>query len=399
MSPLRRRHFRFARPPFRCALASLTSAALFIALRVLTRSRPTLTTQASGPQAPRPDIPALLQTSYDAVLPIRTSRAVKRHLSRTTKRNVSSAETRAVILLSPWLLFVLVQPIGPRCTGVAPLWLAYFVLFTFCTLEFGRWIWDDLVRLGPAIDKVLNTDTNRLQFQSWLLRRLRLRTQAICGALFAGSMLVALYLISPAIQPHMEMCPAYFYSIGLSAFLGGADLYWLITLPLMVRRITKAPDIAIHWVTPVRTPAISGLSNLLAKTALLTAIGLGVGEIPPLWALIVGETSSLLLWINIGLATVAITTLLFDTVYPQFRLSLLITARRRATLEYLAAEIEQLRSSTSRTGASENFELATALYQTASQSPSSTVSTSLLIQYSAALIVLATPYIVKVLFG
>jgi len=338
-----------------------------------------------------------MRTTYPSVLPIRIAPAVQKALSSSSGRNASHEEALLVIMVTPLCAFTLLYLAGHKCTGDALFWLIYWVVLTYLELDLGRRVWDRLVGLSPDISRFLHTDYNRAVFAGWLRRWLVPKRQVGVALVAAVMVLIALRFTERPLAGRMSLCEAYYLSVLINSLLLGMNLYWLLALPLMIRHLTKYTDVEYLNIAPVRTPAVFGLSRLLAYTAFLTAAAFLVAAIPVLWALAVAPRSPFLQWLNVTIAIIGTAVLIFDTVMPQVWLSRSVSRAKRGILTALAAELDRYEKRhylPSRRRVQDVREQ----YRLVSESHSFTVSPTGLLTYSGAFIASAVPVVIQIVF-
>lgn len=200
----------------------------------------------------------------------------------------------------------------------------------------------------------------------------------------------------PFIPERIEICSVSYLSVAITAGLGVNAVYWLWNVPFLIAKLHSLPRVRVTWHAPSRTPAIRDLSRLLGVSAVLTAIGVVLFEIPLLYWLFSSPTTYIVRSINAAAFLASFGTVFFIAVFPQHWLASVVRREKRAILDELSREIEelQLRAATSPDIFS-TLETKMNIYRNIELTGGSTVDKATILNYVIAALTALLPYIVQ----
>lgn len=250
-------------------------------------------------------------------------------------------------------------------------------------------------RLGWRIWELLGSDPRRQEVRRFTLnwlhpsRELPLSIVAGCAGLIVTDM------VRPQLSTTVGFCSASYLSVALTAIVVVLGGYYAIGLALTVRKIAASPDLKASWIDPLRTPAIMGLSHLLAKATFSASVG-GLAMATPLivaYALSPGASSAVRL-LTILFAVMGLMLLGVIAIPPQVWLSHTVDRHRNRALLSLANRIDRLATSRESPDKWRHIHDISGVYRAVLASPSSTLSKVPLIEYSSAVIAALLPLMV-----
>ena len=215
-----------------------------------------------------------MSSSTQKVLLVRVTRQVSYFISKLVGFPLSSNYGIIFIALLPLIVDLPFFVLDFNTTGIALNWILFYTLLTFCLLKFSQDAWLALMQLTDSINEILPTDFDRNLIKDQINRHLNLNGQVVTSIICGIAGTSALIYFSPFFSQYFSLGFASYFQVCLNAFLGMNAIYWFWLGPLYNYRLKSLDDLSLCWYSPTDTPAISGLSTLLANCAIKSIIGL-----------------------------------------------------------------------------------------------------------------------------
>jgi hypothetical protein len=276
-----------------------------------------------------------------SVLSLRIVRVISYYLSSKAGFPISDLYGFLIIASLPIVLDIPFSIINFNVSGIAFLWVIYYLLLSYFLYKFPQKAWIELMEVLDSIHRIIinNEDKNRLY--GWLNNKLNLSIQ-FAWSFFVGLFaLIILILISNYFKPFVEFGIASYAQVYLNAFFGTAAIYWLWHIPLFINELRKIKEIELLWYSPVDTPQISSLTVLLAKSAYYSLIGMCLTFFPLIYYINKLANSQFVL-ISSLIFVITSTTVLFISFFPQYWIIQIVKNSKESTLEKIRIEINQL---------------------------------------------------------
>lgn len=338
-----------------------------------------------------------MATSSERVLSIRFSRQLAYWSSKLLRRKIS--ETWMVLfvsLLAP-LVNLLLLPFGLAGKGATMIWLSYFAILNCCLLLFPKIAWSNLIKMSDSVDDMLDSETQRSEYISWMSRRLNLPNQTLLSVLGGVAGILAIAIFTPFLSKILEIRIASYVSVIITASLGLNAVYWIWGVPLQLYKLFQFESLKLTWNNPSGSPGIRDQSRLLGYSAILSAIGLVLFVTPLLWVNFSVHPNSVYTSLINTIAFIASTgTVIFIAISPQYWLSAIVYREKNKILDQLSKEIvAQYSEESNVTTKWEILELKINIYHSISASSTYAVSIQTLINYAVAFLTTILPYIIQ----
>jgi hypothetical protein len=277
-------------------------------------------------------------------------------------------------------------------------WLGYYVATDLITV-LAQWVGCRAFhRALPSVDRML-TPQGAWAVHAWIERGMRPWRQErwmLLGAAFFCTIVWALSTVQQ-VANHMYIDAASYLTVAMTGAAGANSLFWLLRAPRLARIVTEPGNLRLVWSAPARTPGIEALSRWHRIITLVVVGGAAVAFAPWVWlAPYVAHEGVYLAtkWVVVSLVIVAI--VLFG-LYPQWRLSQAVMAKRTAVLQVLSHRLPRNLPGGRALTDDEAKEID--LYEKVSQSPSSVIDgqtvAATLLSVAAVLVPLAVAALVR----
>jgi hypothetical protein len=317
---------------------------------------------------------------------------------RGSRITVKSALVSTAIMAS-WpiileLALLLTSRTHALTTRTSIVWLLVFAVINLLAMLGGWWAWKMLALAGPDIDDLISISPQKTSFLTWFHHRTQPTPQLFFSA---GFIALGIYLLSRVVVPLEGAVQIRFVSyvmVAWSSFVGTNCVYWGETIAELAFRLYLCGKLKLQWYDPASTPGLTAISGGYVYTA--TAL-IGITIVIETVALLVpnkGE-SAILRQLSITFPIIAVAMGFLIGVQPFYWLYLIIKQSKAATLRKLANEIQEPDPSASRHDSQSS---AIELYRLVSTAPNLPISTSTLVQVSAALVGSLVAYFLQVYF-
>ncbi len=338
-----------------------------------------------------------MAVSSKRVLSIRFFRQLAYWASRVLRRNISESWMMLLVsLLAPLLNFLLI-PFGLAGQGTTVIWLFYFAILNYCLLSFPQIAWSSLIKMSDTVDEMLDSESQRNEYISWMSQRLNLPNQVVLSTVGGAMGILAIAVFTPFLSTILEIRTASYVSVVITASLGLNAVYWLWGVPLQLYKLFQFESLKLTWNNPSGTPGVREQSRLLGFSAILSAIGLVLFVTPLLWVnFSVHPNSVYTSTINTIAFIASMGTVVFIAISPQYWLSAIVYREKNKILDELGKEIIAQRSKKSDTTAKwELLESKINVYHSISTSSTYTVDMQTLANYAIAFLTTILPYIIQ----
>lgn len=218
--------------------------------------------------------------------------------------------------------------------------LCTFLVLQFCVLLLAQYFWLGAERGMPAVLGLVPS-ANQQKLVSWFFSWYRLVPQVLVGIGSAALGDAVLFLVTPTIQPKLEIGPMSYVSIAWSCALGGVALYTLARVARIVHALERLGPLHLDIWDPATTPGLrvlgSGYIGFLIVTVLMA------GAIEEVAITISALSHSVVLSTFLDIFPVgAVLFGLFIGVLPQLDISRLTTAGKDRTIACIDRSIGDL---------------------------------------------------------
>lgn len=331
-----------------------------------------------------------MYSSTHKVLLIRLTRQVSYFISKLAGFPLSSNYGIIFIALFPFMLDLPFSFLNFNTTGIALNWVLFYTLLTFCLLKFSQDSWLALMQLTDSINELLPTDFDRNLIKDQINRHLNFNGQVVASIICSVVGTSALIYLSPFFSQYLRLGFASYFQVCLNAFLGMNAIYWFWLGPLYNYRLKSIGDLSLCWYSPTDTPAISGLSTLLANCAIKSIIGL-ILTLFPLFYYINKIANHQIIYISTFLFSLSISAVISISFFPQYWLVQIVKKQKQKILAQLRLDIELAYSNNIQA----DIDRKVALYHNIKRSPYSVIDIKSVASYVFALFLAVFPYIFK----
>lgn len=246
----------------------------------------------------------------------------------------------AAVAVAPLFVHGLLLVFGVVDFGWSLGWVTFVCLLNFEIIRGAGAIWEAFSRLDGDITDLLANDDNVRDFSALIARLLSRPPQYVALALGLVAGPSALALVHRAIDPVVPIEITSYFAITMSGVLAASGLYGSLTVPIAMRRLAKLDGLSLPLV-PSLSPALQGLSAVLARTSLYIGLGIAGFATPLLYASFerpnqLGPRATGLIATSIGILSI-----LLVSVASEHWVSKTGERRRVDRLRELSASIEQ----------------------------------------------------------
>lgn len=333
-------------------------------------------------------------TSTRRVLLIRLCRTTTYWLSRVVGFPLSTKYGTVLILAVPILLDIPFSVIGFQTTGTAFFWVVFYCVLTYCLFWFSESSWLSLVNLSASIHNVFDSEAEREELGKLLNDQLNWKRQLAWSALIASGGLAVVLFSAPFFSQFMRLGFATYFQVFLNAFLEGNVIYWFVRTQAYTFHL-RASHLKLLWFSPADTPAISGLSTLLARCSIRGLIGALLTVFPPFYYLSTSASADMA-FVTSALFTLALLTIIAVTIVPQMRLVEVAKNAKGRLLLTLEDEIRELESQQHRDSSVAEKVM---LYHAIRNAPVSVINLDNVARYLLAIALAAFPSLFNLFYG
>ena len=175
-----------------------------------------------------------MMRSSSRVLALSTIRCPQWILSRVFGFCCSSGAVILTLILVPFVLAVLSEPITDEHAWDMLGTFIYDSFLITIQLQFAKYAWFRLIATSDDLDKVFFSDGDRQKYIDYVYRWLGIARQSISGALCVSSSLVAVYAITPYMSRMVLYGKSLYVIAGTLTWLGANSTYWLWGVPQII---------------------------------------------------------------------------------------------------------------------------------------------------------------------
>jgi hypothetical protein len=322
--------------------------------------------------------------------------AVCRVLHVSARSGTSTHLTILAVGACPLMLNAMLYPFDLGCTGSAWVLLTNLAVLNCCLFLFPLTTWRALIGVSGDLNTMFGSSFNRSSMINWTWARLSLRVQLPLTIGGSAIGLVAAVVVRQAAEKHVSFCPSSYVSTTMAGGLGLNSCYWLWVVPLLIKQVGTLGDLKIRWHSPADTPALRKMSRILVHSSWRTGVGIALAISPLLYLSHVVVRHESIVPFNIFVAIAGLATLISIGATPQYWLSNVILESRERTLDRISIYVAQLGNPADMDSQNiEHLGQVLGVYQSVSDSRTSTISSDTLTQYIAAGLALVIPFVVQ----
>ena len=334
-----------------------------------------------------------MSQSTKYILSLRVSRIVSFYFSKKIGCPLPSMYGVLFIAVIPVFIDVPFNLLGLHTSGAALVWVLYYILLSYCLIQFPQYAWLSLIRLSDKISSMISGQSEKMILTKWFERKLDLVFQAKLSILSGVLSVLVLFYLSPFFSPYVQFGVASYLQVFLNAALGVNSVYWLWQIPLFHYRLSTITGLNLSWYSPTDTPAVNSLSRLLAYSSFMSVFGM-ILTLFPLFYYINKIGNPRVVFISTALFLISAFTVLFVTIFPQYWLIKIVKKSKALTLDKMSAEIDTLQSANMNSRVIENKII---LYHNIKKAPVSILNINSILNYSIAILLAFFPYILKLI--
>lgn len=331
----------------------------------------------------------VIRRGPETVLSLRVLEMTASFIRRVTPvKGLKLSRTLAAlgVASAPTLVNTLLTPTGAACTDESLFWLIYYVPLVYLLLLLPRAGWSALIPLSRNLALAVDSPQPLLSAAKTLKNAQDSPAQSRLSWICAAAGPLTLALVAQQLSPRIVLCPASYFSVGLTAFLGVNAFYWLLTGSLLLRKIMDSGQLKLYWHAPLATPVLREGSRLLSSVAIGVAIGLALFEIPLLVVTYRLQLPRELLIVNIGALAGSLTAVFAVAGLPQVWISRAASRSKWRQLDRIARQIQAASGGTT----SDVRELLT-LFHELEKVPTRTLEARVLLNYVSAFLATLAP--------